>query len=71
MRPDKEAIKDFYGKIIGFIETDAQGNQKAYDFYGKILGKYDKKLNKTFDFYGRILSTGNILTSLIWNSQNK
>lgn len=68
---NREPIKDFYGRLVGSIETDTQGNQKAYDFYGKYLGKYDKRLNKTFDFYGRIISSGNILQSLIWNSKKE
>ena len=31
-------IKDFYGKILGYIWTDSKTkNQKATDFYGRIL----------------------------------
>lgn len=64
----KENIKDFYGKILGSIETDARGNKIAKDFYGKILGKYDALTNKTKDFYGKIIATGDVTQSLIWNS---
>jgi hypothetical protein len=38
----KEAVRVFSGKIIGYIETDKNGNQQARDFYGKILGTFDK-----------------------------
>ena len=42
----KEKIKDWTGKIIGFVETDSvTGNKVVKDFYGKIKGKYNKKLN--------------------------
>ena len=33
----REPVKDWRGKILGFIETDTQtGNKKIKDFYGKI-----------------------------------
>ena len=62
----KEPIKEFGGKIIGWIETDKDGNQQVRDFYGKILGKYDKSLNVTSDFYGRILTRGNTVAGLVY-----
>ena len=34
---NKETIKDFYGKILGTVETDNQGNKTVRDFYGRIL----------------------------------
>lgn len=37
-----ELIKDFGGKVIARIETDAQGNKIVKDFYGKVLGRYDR-----------------------------
>ena len=65
----REPIKDFYGKILGWIETDDQGNKVAKDFYGKILGKYRKDTNKTYDFYGRILFKG-VMTSALLTAQS-
>lgn len=62
----KEPIREFSGKIIGWIETDKDGNQQVRDFYGKILGKYDKSLNVTRDFYGRILTRGNTVAGLVY-----
>lgn len=64
----KETIKDFYGRIIGSIQTLPDGSKIAYDFYGKILGKFDKVQNVTKDFYGRIISTGDSTSKLIWDS---
>ena len=67
----KETITDFYGRILGTIETENNGNRIARDFYGRYLGKYDKQLNRTEDFYGKILSSGDILSSLIVNASKK
>ena len=39
---NKEPVRNFYGKIIGWIETANNGDKILRDFYGKILGKYDK-----------------------------
>ena len=44
----KEYIKDFYGKVLGYLET--QGTKTiARDFYGKVLGSYDSRDNFTRD----------------------
>lgn len=61
----RETIKDFYGKIIGSIETLADGSKIAKDFYGKILGRFDAKTNTTKDFYGKIVSSGDTASGLI------
>lgn len=62
---DKETIRDFYGRILGTITTDAIGNKVARDFYGRIVGKYDKTNNVTRDFYGRIVAKGDRVSGLI------
>lgn len=61
----RDNVKDFYGRIIGWRDVQANGNVVAHDFYGKILGNYDKSLNATKDFYGRILTTGDTTAGLI------
>jgi hypothetical protein len=61
----KEIVKDFYGKIIGYIVTDALGNKIVRDFYGKILGRYDKRTNLTKDFYGKIIAKGDRTNALL------
>lgn len=62
----KEKIKDWTGKIIGFIETDTTtGNKVVRDFYGRIKGKYNKRLNVTQDFYGRQVAKGDQVTMLL------
>ncbi len=68
---EKETIKDFYNRILGYVETDSvTGNKTAYDFYRRILGKYNKKENRTRDFYGRIISNGDTTQALVYNSTN-
>lgn len=62
---DREVVRDFYGRIIGTITTDKNGNKVVRDFYGRILGRYDKKQNVTRDFYGRIVARGDRSSGLI------
>ncbi len=61
----QETIKDWRGKIIGYIITYDNGNQIIQDFYHKILGTYDKRMNVTRDFYNRIIARGNQLPMLL------
>ena len=64
----RDKIKDWRGKIIGFIDTDTvTGNKIVRDFYGKILGKYNKRLDITQDFYGRLVARGDKSMLLISN----
>ena len=65
----EQVIKDFYGRIIGYVEEDKFGNKIVKDFYKRVLGKYDKNLNVTKDFYGRIIGRGDVSVSLIYNSK--
>lgn len=68
----RERVKDWTGRVIGFIETDSvTGNKTIKDWYGRIIGKYDKKHNVTKDFYGRIVAQGDQASMLIGMSQNK
>lgn len=62
----KEKITDFYGKILGYVETKPNGDKTVTNFYGKILGYYRKNTNVTTDFYGRVFAKGDAATSLIY-----
>lgn len=64
-----EQIRDFYGKIIGSIETQSNGDKIVRDFYGKILGRYDKTNNVTRDFYGKIVAQGDVTGMLLANAR--
>ena len=61
----KEPIKDWTGKLIGFISTEPNGNKVLYDWHNHILGKYNKNLNITQDFHGRQVGKGDILLTLL------
>lgn len=65
MATDVQIIRDFTGRIMGYIETDNVGNKIVRDFYRVVLGKYDKKSNVTRDFYGRVIAKGDVSSSLI------
>ena len=67
----KETIRTWEGRIIGYLEEQANGDVTARDFYGRILGRYEKSLNVTRDFYGRIVSRGNTASGLVWEEYNK
>lgn len=66
----RERVKDWTGKLIGFIDTDNEGNKVIRDFYGKIVGKYNKRLNITQDFYGRTVARGD-QSSMMLTYKNK
>lgn len=60
-----QTIRDFYNRVLGYIETDAHGNKTARDFYKRILGTYDARLDVTRDFYNRIIGKGDLTAALI------
>ena len=64
---DKVTIREPSGKIVGYIETDKDGNQQARDFSGKILGYYDKRTNMTRHFYGRPKTRGNTVMGFLYS----
>ena len=65
---NKIAVRRPSGRIIGFIETDKDGNKQARNFYGKILGTYDKRLDVTRDFYGRIVTRGDSVMGFVYEA---
>ena len=62
---DEIVVKNFYGKILGYIKTLPNGDQEVKNFYGQILGYYKKNQNVTTNFYGQILYQGNMASALI------
>ena len=67
----EEIIKDFYGRILGYVEIEPNGNKIFKDFYRRILGRYDKALNATKDFYGRIIAKGDAGVGLIYAEEER
>ena len=62
-------IKDWTGKIIGYIETQSNGDKVVKDFYQRILGRYDESMDVTKDFYGRIVAKGD-QSSMLFSLNN-
>lgn len=60
----REEIKDFYGRIIGFLDYESNGDIIARDLSYRILGRYDAAMDVTKDFYGKILYKGNMVGAL-------
>ena len=67
----KETIRDFNNRIIGYVETDSNGNKTARDFYNRILGYYDAEQKVTRDFYRRIVARGDAVVGLIYAEAQK
>lgn len=66
----RDTIKDWRGKVLGFIDTYSNGDKVIRDFNLRILGRYDKKLDVTKDFYGRVLAKGDQLPMLLSQAKN-
>lgn len=62
----EETLRDFYGKIIGYVQTSSNGDKVYRDFYRRIVARYIKASNKTVDFYGKILGYGDIGAGLLY-----
>lgn len=62
----EDIIRDWTGKVLGYITTDSQGDKIIKDPTRKILGFYDKSLNITKDYYGRPVARGD-QSSLLFN----
>ena len=58
-------IRDFHNRIIGYIETQPNGDKIVRDFYRRILGRYDKKQDVNRDFYNRIIARGDQAAALL------
>ena len=65
----EEIIKDFYNRIVGYIEVKPNGDKIGKDFYRRIVGYYDKQRDITQDFYRRIYAHGDALAALVMQSK--
>ena len=64
----RETIKTWSGIILGYVDTEPNGDAVAKAFDGRILGYYKKSNNMTTDFSGKFLYQGNCVTALIVNN---
>ena len=62
---DKQVIKNWRGKVMGFIKTDDKGNKQVFDSKYKLLGTYRKDLNLTRDSSYRVIGKGDLTLTLI------
>ena len=60
-----QILKDASYKIIGYIESRADGSQIGKTAQYHIVGYYDAKANITKDNQYRIVGHGNLLASLV------
>lgn len=58
-------IRDFGGRIIGYIETKPNGDKVVRDFFRRVLGTYDHAGDVTRDFYGKIVAQGDACSMLL------
>lgn len=59
------------GQILGWLETEPNGDVKATDYWGTILGWYRKQQDYTCDYWGTIVMRGNAAISLVINNPKK
>ena len=61
----RQVIKDRNDRILGYIETLANGRQKATDRNSNLLGWFDPQRDVTTDASSRVLAKANVLSGLI------
>ena len=61
----RQVLKTFSGKIIGYIDMKSNGDQELKNYTGIILGRYLKDKDVTQNYSGKILTQGNTLTMLL------
>ena len=58
-------LKDYSGKVLGYIEVENDGNKTVKNFYKQVLGYYDVDRNVTLNFYKQIVARGDMCSMLI------
>lgn len=61
----RQALNDHTGRVLGYIDSDAQGNLRLTAATGRLLGTYRPSINQTYDATGRMVGTGNLLSMLL------
>lgn len=61
----RETIREFGGRIIGYLDHESNGDITVRSFGGQILGRYTARDDTTRDFGGRILYHGNMAAALL------
>lgn len=63
----KLVIREFSGKIIGYIYVDETGKKTVKEFSGKIVGYYYPDRDVTTDFSGKIVARGDASSALLFD----
>jgi hypothetical protein len=63
----KLVIREFSGKIIGYIYVDEIGKKTVKEFSGKIVGYYYPDRDVTTDFSGKIVARGDASSALLFD----
>jgi len=58
-------LRDSSGRLLGYIEVHANGNQDGRDSSGRTRGTYDQRRDETRDASGHSVGRGNLLSVLI------
>lgn len=66
---EREYIKDYYGRILGYMERMDNGDEIAHLASGKIVARYNAADNTTRDYYGRIISRSNVAVASIFKEK--
>lgn len=64
---NRDWIKDRNGKVLGYIDTDSNGNKVAKTRDGKVVGYYKEKFGTTTDASGKVISRSDTVVSLIFS----
>lgn len=62
---NRQLFKVYQSRLLGNIDTAANGKQTAHDTQVRIVGYYDPRMDKTIDAQARIIGADNLLASLI------
>lgn len=63
----KLIIREYGGRIIGYIYVDESGKKTVKDYYGKILGYYYPDRDVTTDYLGKIIARGDVASALLFS----
>jgi len=63
----KQEIRDSSNKLVGYIEEQSNGDQKAYDTMNRHKGTYDSSANKTYKPNNNLVGSGNQLVMLVYD----
>jgi hypothetical protein len=62
----RTAIRDDRYRILGYVETDGAGRQRALNARFGVVGYFEPIRDETRDSAHRIVARGNALAALIW-----